>query len=539
VNDIETTRAAATLAAARPHRSGRRLVRRVAATTVASAVLVVSGIAVAATPAGASTYDPAGDMNSMYNTTRYMGAADWWDAGATGAGVDVALIDTGVTPVPGLDGPDKIIYGPDLSLESQAPNLTRLDANGHGTFMAGLIAGHDSTLTAPYSSAPASAYRGVAPDARIVSVKVGDANGAVDVSQVIAAINWVVQHRHDDGLNIRVLNLSFGTNGVQHYLLDPLAFAAEQAWRKGIVVVAAGGNLGFQSEDDDAPALADPAFDPTLLAVGSSDSMGTASMADDRVASFSPWPSRLLTRGVDLLAPGAHLQGLRVPGSYIDQKNPGGAIDARYFRGSGTSESTALVSGAAALILQKYPDATPDQVKRLLMSTGYRVSGPPQAIGGGELRLDEALDTPLPRWTQHALPALGIGSLEGSRGENHLIDDGVVLRGDQDIFGHPYRPLAMALRMAAGNTWSGGIWNGNTWSGNTWSGNTWSGAVWSGDSWSGNTWSGNTWSGNTWSGNTWSGNTWSGNTWSGNTWSGNSWSTTVWAGDSWQGATWG
>ncbi len=93
-------------------------------------------------------------------TTAYTGAKAWWNAGYTGAGVDVAVIDTGVSPVEGLATPGKVVYGPDLSLESQAPNLRNLDTNGHGTFMAGLIAGKDSTLTAPYASAPASAYRG-------------------------------------------------------------------------------------------------------------------------------------------------------------------------------------------------------------------------------------------------------------------------------------------------------------------------------------------------------------------------------------------
>ena len=83
----------------------------------------------------------------------------------------------------GLDAPGKVVYGPDLSLESQAPNLRNLDTYGHGTFMAGLIAGRDASSTAPYASAPASAYRGIAPDARIVSLKVGTADGGVDVSR--------------------------------------------------------------------------------------------------------------------------------------------------------------------------------------------------------------------------------------------------------------------------------------------------------------------------------------------------------------------
>jgi subtilisin family serine protease len=189
-----------------------------------------------------ATYDPATDVDSMNAVTRYTGAVDWWNTGYTGAGVDVAVIDTGVSPVEGLATPGKVLNGPDLSIESQAPNLRYLDTFGHGTFMAGLIAGHDPALTVPYADAPASAYRGIAPDARIVSVKVGTADGGTDVSQVIAAIDWVVQHAHDPGLNIRVLNLSYGTNSTQSYTVDPLAFAAEQAWKHGIVVVGLAGN---------------------------------------------------------------------------------------------------------------------------------------------------------------------------------------------------------------------------------------------------------------------------------------------------------
>ena len=177
---------------------------------ITTAALVLAALVPATT--AASGYDPASDMNSMYNTTQYVGGAAFWDAGYTGAGVDVALIDTGVSPVEGLATPGKVINGPDLSFESQNDSLRSLDTNGHGTFMAGLIAGKDNALTTPYSAAPASAYRGIAPDARIVSLKVGVADGGVDVSQVIAAIDWVVQHQYDNGLNIRVLNLSYGTN---------------------------------------------------------------------------------------------------------------------------------------------------------------------------------------------------------------------------------------------------------------------------------------------------------------------------------------
>jgi serine protease AprX len=410
-----------------------------------------------------------------------------------------------------------VLNGPDLSLDSQSPTLRYLDAYGHGTFIAGLIAGNDSS------------YRGMAPDARLVSLKVGAADGAVDVSQVIAAIDWVVQHAHDPGLNIRVINLSYGTNSLQAPAIDPLAYAAEQAWKQGIVVVAAGGNYGFQSQRN-APALADPAYDSSLLAVGSVDTMGTAKTSDDQVPSFSPWPKRGATRGVDLVTAGAHLQGLRDPGSFVDANHPEGYLDPRYFRGSGTSQSAALVSGAAALVLQKYPDATPGQVKQLLMAAATTINAKAQAQGDGELNLTAALTAPLPAGSSTVLDDTGIGSLEQARGSDHLTaPDGTVLSGEQDIFGKPFDSAAMAALEASASSWSGGLWNASSWSGSSWSASSWSASTWSASSWSASSWSASSWSANTWSGSSWSASSWSGSTWSASTWSG--------AG--WQGATWG
>ena len=472
----------------------------------------------------AATYDPATDVNSMFNTTQYTGATAWWNAGYTGAGVDVALIDTGVSPVPGLDTPGKIIYGPDLSLESQAPNLTNLDTNGHGTFMASLIAGKDSTLTAPYASAPASAYRGMAPDARIVSLKVGVADGGVDVSQVIAAIDWVVQHAHDPGLNIRVINLSYGTDSIQAYSVDPLAFAIEQAWKAGIFVVAATGNNGFVAHTG---SLTNPAYDPKIFAVGATDSMGTTSTADDTVASFSSTGST--SRYVDVVAPGSHLVSLRVPGSYIDlMHGDTGYVTDRFFRGSGTSTAAAIVSGAAALAIQKNPTITPNYLKNLFLGNTTTLSGfSTQRQGLGEVNLSEMLSAPLlapsRSWNRIAW-STGTGSLELSRGTDHIAMDGVVLSGEQDIMGSPFDSAAMAALEAQAKSWSGGTWNGKSWSGASWSGASWSGVSWSGASWSGKSWSSCVFSGASWSGASWSGASWSGASWSGASWSGASWS---------------
>ncbi len=503
------------------------LLRRTAVSGLAAfALLSGTGLvpALGVTPLSAVGYDPASDPNSMAAVTSITGANTWWTAGYTGTGIDVAVIDTGVSPVSGLDAPGKIIHGPDLSLESQAPNLARLDTSGHGTFMAGLIAGQDAALTAPYASAPASAYRGMAPDARIVSLKVGTADGGVDVSQVIAAVNWVVQHKNDNGMNIRVLNLSYGTNSLQAYGLDPLSFAVERAWKAGIVVVVAAGNSGYQ-RGRGAPGLASPAYNPFVIGVAGYDSMGTATPSDDTIGSYSASSSGCGSRckNPDFAAVGSHLQGLRVPNGYIDAGHPEGRLGTRYFRGSGTSQAAAITSGAVALVLQKHPSLTPDQVKRFIADNAKKVPGADsQAQGAGAINLT-ALAVKIPgAHTQTFLPSTGMGTLEASRGSDHLTRDGVVLTGERDIFAKPW------IAGTANSLWSGGTWNGSTWSGSTWNGSTWSGSTWSGSTWSGSTWSGSTWSGSTWSGSTWSGSTWSGSSWSGSTWSGSTWSGGTW-----------
>ena len=192
------------------------------------------------------------DLGSLYKVTRSAGVQHVWNEDdplkrkVTGKGVGVALIDSGVTEVKGLNG--KVTYGPDLSFESQDPATRNVDTFGHGTHMAGIIAGRDPGVK-DSDLDKKEKFVGVAPDANLLSVKVADRDGAVDVTQVIAAIDWVVAHRNDAGLNIRVLNLSYGTDSTQPYLIDPLAHAVENAWRAGIVVVVAAGNDGNHDRD--------------------------------------------------------------------------------------------------------------------------------------------------------------------------------------------------------------------------------------------------------------------------------------------------
>jgi serine protease AprX len=480
--------------------------------------------------------EAAGYDGSMPHVLRTIGAERFWGDGYNGTGVDVALIDSGVVGVEGLtasvSGQQKVVNGADLSFESQSTSFRYLDTYGHGTHMAGIIAGRDSQTPKGLDSVDDRYFTGVAPGARILNVKVGSYDGAVDVSQVIAAIDWVVQHRTDNGMNVRVLNLSFGTDSTQPFTLDPLAFAVEQAWRAGIVVVAAAGNDGNQVP------LRNPASDPFVIAVGASNTKGTMSLTDDVVASFSNCSTS--GRTVDLLAPGVSVLSLRNPGSFADVAYPPAQVGTRFFKGSGTSQAAAVVSGAAALVLDKYPNATPDQVKALLRSTAFTVKGKLAACyGSGLLDLEAAAGTSLPtvgRAAQTWTRSTGTGTLEGARGSDHLSQNGVTLAGERDIFGKPFSTVSWAPLAAAGSSWSGGTWNGTTWSGTTWSGTSWSGTAWSGTTWSGISWSGTTWSGTSWSNKTWTGTTWSGTSWSGTSWSGTSWSGTSWSGAGWRGA---
>ncbi len=471
-------------------------------------------------------YDPTSDPASLYSTTQITGAQSYWSKGYTGAGVDVALIDSGVSPVQGLTTPGKVLNGPDLSFDSQAANLQYLDGYGHGTHMAGIIAGRDGAAVAGQYQGDRTDFIGMAPDARIVNVKVADNGGATDVSQVIAGIDWVVQHRNDPGMNIRVLNLSFGTDSLQAYTLDPLAYAAEVAWHSGIVVVASVGNDGTGTG-----AVSDPADDPWVIAAGAADTHNSISTSDDQPAAFSSWGDG--TRNPDVLAPGVHIASLRVPGSQIDNAWGGSAtVATRFFRGSGSSQATAVVSGAAALVVQQHPTWTPDQVKQLLMSTAQNLKAPAKPIneGRGEINLNHALGAGVGSFTQKFATSTGTGSLEKARGSLHVTDStGVTLTGEQDIMGQAFSSAAMAQLEASGQSWSGGTWNGQSWSGQSWSGQSWSGQSWSGQSWSGQSWSGQSWSGQSWSGQSWSGQSWSGQSWSGQSWSGQSWSNDDWS----------
>ena len=295
--------------------------------------------------------------------------ADW--SPAAGAGVGVALIDTGVDASPGLN-PADVVRSPDFSRSGSTQ-----DGYGHGTFMAGLIAG-DGGGGAP-------AVPGVAPGVTLVSVKVAGADGSTTLGQVLEGIGWAVQHRRR--YNIRVMSISLGADLPVPPRDNPLDAAVSAAWASGITVVAAAGNNG-------SSGVTSPGDDPQVITVGAETTTGPVSV---------PSWSGVSTTKPDVLAPGVSVTSLRAPGSTVDLAHPSARVGQDYFRGSGTSMATALTAGAAAVLISRHPLASPDEVKAaLLAGAGPAPSGPAGTVD--VLRADAATAAPVPR---QALPGAG------------------------------------------------------------------------------------------------------------------------------------
>jgi serine protease AprX len=399
----------------------------------------------------------------MFNTTTITTARFLWEMGITGQGVDVALIDSGVTPVTGMTG--RVVNGPDFSADANLPNLRNLDTYGHGTHMAGIIAGKESQAS-PWKAAKDTGFLGMAPGARVVNLKVAASDGSADMLSVVQAIAWAVAHKSDPGMNIRVLNLSFGIENSDSYTTDPVALAAEAAWRSGIVVVAAAGNGGLSQVPGNV-RLTDPASNPWVIAVGADDPKGTNRIDDDVIPSWSSKGDGI--RNPDVVAPGKSIQGLRVPGSVVDQLSPGGQINERYFRGSGTSQAAAVTSGAVALLLQQRPTLNPDAMKGVLKASAAKLpAADATAQGNGLINVQKAMyqasSSAQQTWPQANVNLASVPLLTPD-----------------------------PTRVPAANPWSLAVWTGVSWSGVSWSGVSWSGVSWSGVSWSSSGWTSADW----------------------------------------------
>jgi len=423
-----------------------------------------------------------GNLRSVY--PKAIRADDAWRRGVTGRGVTVAVVDTGVAPnLPDLSG--RLVQVTDDLTGQTTPckNLSgELDCNdryGHGTFIAGLVAGDGASSD--------GRWKGVAPEASILSVKAAGADGSADVSNILAAIQWVVSFKERYG--IRVLNLSLGTDSTQDWRVDPLNYAVERAWTAGMTVVVAAGNRG------PAPGtISKPADDPWVITVGATDDRGTAALNDDQLPDFSGrGPTAQGVAKPDVVAPGAHVISLRAPGSTIDTRFPS-YVDGSYRRGSGTSMATAVVSGAAALMLQANPRFPPDRVKHALVATARdAAAADPMAVGAGVVDADAAaFSAPAGVANQGLARSNGRGSLALSRGSVQLQTG--------DPLGSVLGPVLGATLTAQLLLWNPGGYTGVPWVPSDWYLSTWEVNRWNRVTWYGNDWPGMKWHGSTWYG---------------------------------------
>jgi serine protease AprX len=340
-------------------------------------------------------------------TTEPINAPAVWAKGYVGTNVGVAVIDSGITPVPDLSINALSLLPPNqpplmqlLSTLSEAAPWSNgrivysqnfvpgqydaLDHYGHGTHVAGLIAGNGSQS---HSSANFRTFYGAAMNANLINLRVLDANGAGSDSSVIAAIQRAIALK--DTFNIRVINLSLGRPIYESYKLDPLCQAVEQAWKAGIVVVVAAGNDGrdLNLNPEGYGTIDAPGNDPYALTVGAVRTMETPAMNDDLIASYSSKGPSFIDDVIkpDIVAPGNLVTSLQFADDSLAVQNPTFVTlhsfyindgddqpSNNYFPLSGTSMATAVASGAVADLLQAAPNLTPDKVKALIMVNGNR-----------------------------------------------------------------------------------------------------------------------------------------------------------------------
>jgi serine protease AprX len=425
------------------------------------------------------------------NFPNTVGAAALHAQGITGAGVGVAVIDSGIAgdhaDFRSADGSSRVTN------VIANPGATRPgDEVGHGTHVAGIIAGNSNNRSA---TDPLRGTRtGIAPAADLVALKTADDQGNSTVLDVINALQFVVDHK--DELNIKVVNLSVSSDTPGSYHDDPLDAAVEFAWHAGIVVVAAAGN---RSNAADAVHYA-PGNDPFVISVGGTDEAGTTNPSDDTVAS---WSSRGITQDgfakPEIVAPGASIVAPLAMGSAFQALCPNCVVDNEYLKIGGTSMAAPMVAGAAALLLQVRPDLNPDQVKAILTRNVNKT-----ADGAAELDISRALRA----------------------------DAGVANQGIKPN-ATVYAALVEAGLDPTRATWTKATWTSATWTKATWTKATWTKATWTGGvaaPWARATWTcagcdaaaaqaadeeidltKSTWSKSTWSKSTWSRSSWSSN----------------------------
>ena len=413
--------------------------------------------------------------------------AAWSTYGVSGRGIGVAVIDSGVYAHPDIAG--RIAAQVDftgttvttmdpvtLATTTTTTGTVTLgnDPGGHGTHVAGLIAGNGASS--------GSAFTGVAPGANIVDVRVIRSDGTSNTGIVLRGMQWVLNNRV--AYNIKVANLSLGAPVTKSYKLDPLATAAQVLNFAGITVVVSAGNSG-----PTGATITSPANDPFVISVGAIDDNQTVTTGDDTIATFSSRGRTALDAGnkPDVSAPGRRMVSLRSPGSTLDTLYPERRVSgtdplaAGYFTLSGTSMAAPVVAGTVALMLERNPTLAPNQIKKRLKAGATPLAGH-TALDQGAGRVDVAKT---------------VGSIDTSR----EYSDGRVT----DSFAKDMRKFIQGQPlMWKDRTFNGGVDSHNiTWENITWENITWDNVTWENISWENLTWENITWENITWENITW------------------------------------
>lgn len=302
-----------------------------------------------------------GDSNQLNHPVKiensYKKIANADGASQKGKGVTIAVLDSGI----GLDSFSKASLNVVSSVAINSNATTSDDLYGHGTHVAGIINGKGIKV----DGIDANAVTGIAPEANLINVKLGDDQGNVSEIDLLLGLQWVYTFKND--YNIKVVNLSISSDTAESYINSPLSAAVEQLWLNGVTVVAAAGNDRINPNNINNS----PANDPYIITVGAVD---PNSNNEAKTSILAPWSKRGITaQGVhkpEVMAPGVDIISLLPEkDAILATQHPDAVIDSNYFEMSGTSMAAPVVSGTIALMLQANPSLTPNDIKSILLAT--------------------------------------------------------------------------------------------------------------------------------------------------------------------------
>jgi serine protease AprX len=381
------------------------------------------------------------------------------DAPKAGSVPAIAVVDSGIQPGRTDFGTRVVANVKFSTLPDDSPG----DGRGHGTFVAGIAAGGADT------------YTGGTPQAPLVSLDVMDDHGVARTSDVIAAAQWILANKST--YNIKVANFSLHSATKSHFFRDPLDAAVEKLWFNGVVVVAAAGNYGYP--DKPSGVLYAPGNDPFVITVGAIDLGGTKNIRDD---SNAPWSAYGRTPDgfmkPELTAPGRYMVGPVPVGSTLAVEKASNVVAPGYIQLSGTSFAAPVISAAAAQILGKHPEYTPDQVKGALMASTKPVDGAPVgSVGVGEIQVTNASALKAPPNPEKALNQFVKTDLTGGRAFD-AVSWSDLAKANVSWDSVSWTDVSWADTAASAVSWADVSWDSVSWADVSWADVSWADVSW-------------------------------------------------------------